>query len=174
MYKCWFNYYTQRIALCIPQKCGISTAKQTKYECNCRRTGYPEPRFKRYQVVRDPVDRFVSFYLNKIVERKVTHMIDQDVLDCTSPEELFEIIQARPHGDTHWCPQWEFPNGEKCTPIPLSALNLLINRHHNRSEAKKPQISQKLTLQLREHYAKDVELYELSLQTPTDNLPRIL
>jgi len=119
-----------------------------------------------YFIVRDPLSRFLSLWLNKCVDGgRISSFPTQ--LSGLSQRELFTFIKT--HEDHHWIRQVDLLGDTRATVVPLSKLDelwattglpLLLREN---SAPYSAAIEADLTLELLDYYAADLQLYQESL-----------
>ena len=123
------------------------------------------PDIPHYLAVRDPTERFGSLWRNK--SRDLCGEIED--ISHLSPDELMDVIEEHPYGNTHWFPQYMYLT-QHAIPVESSRLIEMINtevkkrgiEHHpfiNKSERLKTDPPLPIE-RIRQHYALDCELWD--------------
>lgn len=104
--------------------------------------------------VRDPVDRFGSLWRDKCARRSRAYPL----LKGLTPDELMDLIEAYPFGNTHWWPQAfnRIPGAELVRFDQLVERLGYEPRHANRSPAAEAELPVE---RIRRHYATDCAMW---------------
>jgi len=161
----WLQYKDTAIGAC--PKIGSSTVYASHDGLNYVRTRKPTAARKVF-LTRNPIDRFVSLYQQKVVEGgKIAGLGTQ--LDGMSPEEFFKLTLA--HDNHHWTPQVELLDGVDAELVPLIMLDgwwsknmvMPLAPRQNVSKPKSFDITDNLIDDLRARYLPDIALHSKSL-----------
>lgn len=118
--------------------------------------------------MREPTERFLSLWRDKCRNSQELWVGDSHAeLAGFSVQQLVQHIKDNPKGDWHWKPQWR-PAKKAQILVRLPMLTKWWNdfglpslKVLNKTETKNEEVLDEETLAwLREHYAKDYELYE--------------
>lgn len=176
-YRFWWNFSRARISVAAVPKCGNTSLKCASMVMKrSPRDAFPYYD-TQYALVRHPVDRFKSFYANKLLRQGLPSAETfQDYGD--TPEEVFDTIVRRYHSgqwDNHWIPIGELL-GDEFSPIlvPLQHLSsILPAKPQNMTNSSEVRLSPELEDEIKDFYAQDIALWEESLNTDIDSLTRI-
>ena len=115
-------------------------------------------------IVRHPVDRFRSLWVNKCLRAQGKADADVELAGLT-PDELLQLIRHDPEGDPHWRSQLSLlGNPEMAIElVPIEhlsgALPLSVWRM-NDSNSAHFKLDDRLVAQVKNHYAGDCNLYQ--------------
>lgn len=177
-FKCWFYVRQKDICFCVPAKCGGTAFYRAVFNVPAdvpiehsrsyavrlaldlgagpfspHEVNKYFPDVKRFLIVRDPVDRFMSLWRNKC---RRDGDESQRYLVGWTPEQLIDHVEKFPFGNPHWVPQYSYLLPK--TKVVRSFKGLLVTTRHNMTQqlADDPEPPKE---RIATHYAQDMKLW---------------
>lgn len=175
----WFYFNERDFVITAPPKCGSSSIKQYVWMHEIENqvstplhNDVKKMRCDKFAVVRNPLDRFASLWKSKCRDRMP---VRSNAVHGMSPYELIQHINDG-NKDVHWTPQHQLLEG---IDVELIALPHFSDWWRNKGcgelgtfneTAGEMFADKEIQEWVSDFYAKDYELYSLSLVLPAANI----